>query len=125
MTADDLDMLSMGGKVFGDDSAALLALANALVMLGSWSSCIKTLGGTIAQLEPSLANSSVTSFFPHRMYMYLRLSKLFSNLRSFWQYIIILSSKHDHSLLVGLTMSNESPRTLSQLMSSAVAILRP
>jgi hypothetical protein len=59
-----------------------LLLAKAFKMLGSWSSCRKTLVGTIAQLEPSLANSSVTSFFPHKICKYSRPSKLFSNLRS-------------------------------------------
>jgi hypothetical protein len=45
MTSGDSDMLSVGGGISWDDSAALLALANALAMLGSWSSYMKTLGG--------------------------------------------------------------------------------
>jgi hypothetical protein len=67
MTSCDLDMLSIGGGVSWDDSAALLALANALVMLDSWISCIKTPRGTIARLELSLANSSAISFFPQNV----------------------------------------------------------
>jgi hypothetical protein len=43
-------MLSVDGEISWDDSATLLALANALVKLGSWSSCIKTAGGTIARM---------------------------------------------------------------------------
>jgi hypothetical protein len=82
MTSSDSDMLSIGSGVSWDDLAALLAFAKTLVMLGSWSAYIKTLEGTIARLEPSLANSSVTSFFPHRMCRYSRPSKLFSTLRS-------------------------------------------
>jgi hypothetical protein len=38
MTSGDSDMLSIGGGVSWDDSAALLALANAFEMLGPWSS---------------------------------------------------------------------------------------
>jgi hypothetical protein len=34
MTSGDSNMLSIGSEVFWDDSAALLALANALEMLG-------------------------------------------------------------------------------------------
>jgi hypothetical protein len=37
--------------------------------------------GTIAQLELSLANSSTTAFFPHKISKYPRALKLFSNLR--------------------------------------------
>jgi hypothetical protein len=56
MTLVDSDMLLVGNGVSGDDSTTLLALVNAFVMLGSWSSYKKTPGGTIAQQEPSLAN---------------------------------------------------------------------
>jgi hypothetical protein len=82
MTLGDSDMLSTNGVVSWDDSVALLALANALLMLGSWSSCMKTPGGIIGRLEPSLANASMTSFFPRKMCRYLRPLKLFSRLRS-------------------------------------------
>jgi hypothetical protein len=64
MTSGDSVMLSFGGGVFWDDSAALVAFAKAFKMLGSWSSYRKTPMGTMTRLEPSLANSSVTSFFP-------------------------------------------------------------
>jgi hypothetical protein len=64
-------MLSIGSGISWDDSATLLTLANAFEMLGSWSSCKKTHVRAIAQLEPSLANSSVISFFPHRICRYL------------------------------------------------------
>jgi hypothetical protein len=62
ITLGDSGMLSAGGIVSLDDSVVLLNLANALVMLGSWSSYIKIPGGSIAQLEPRLANTSVTVF---------------------------------------------------------------
>jgi hypothetical protein len=124
MTSGDSNMLSFGGGVSWEDSDTLLALAKALEMLGSWSSCKKTHVGTIAQLDQSLANSSATSFFPHKICRYSSPSKLFSNLWSSWQYNNILSFKHDHSLLVWLTTSNESQRTLSRWMLSAVAIRR-
>jgi hypothetical protein len=80
MTLGDLVMLSFGGKVSWDDSAALVAFAKAFEMLGSWNSCKKTPVGTVAWLEPSLANSSTTSFFPHKICRYSWLSKLFSNI---------------------------------------------
>jgi hypothetical protein len=117
-------LLSGGGGVSWDDSTALLALAKAFDIVGSWNSCKKTPVGTIAQLEPSLANSSVISFFPHKICMHSRQSKLFSNLWSSWQYSNILSSKHDHCLMTCLMMSIESLKTLSQRMPSAMAILR-
>jgi hypothetical protein len=60
-------MTSFGGRV-----TTLVTLAKAFEMLGSWSSCKKTPVGTIARLELSLANSSVTSFFPHKKCKYLR-----------------------------------------------------
>jgi hypothetical protein len=60
MTSGDSGMLSTGGVVSWDDSASLLALAKALVMLDSWSLCIKIPMGTTTWLEPSLANSSAT-----------------------------------------------------------------
>jgi hypothetical protein len=41
-------MLFASGGASGDDSAALLALANALVIVGSLSSCKKTVVGTAA-----------------------------------------------------------------------------
>jgi hypothetical protein len=63
MTSSDLVMPSFGCGVSWDDLVILLALAKAFEMLGSWSSCKKTHVGTIAQLEPSLANSSVILFF--------------------------------------------------------------
>jgi hypothetical protein len=56
-------LYSLGGGVSWDDSAILVAFAKAFEMLGSWSSYRKTTVGTMAQLELSLANSSVTSFF--------------------------------------------------------------
>jgi hypothetical protein len=93
-------ILSLSGGVSWDDSAALVAFAQAFEMLGTWSSCKKTPVGTMARLEPSLVNSSATSFFPHKICKYSRPSKLFSNLRSSRQYSSILSSRHDHSLLV-------------------------
>jgi hypothetical protein len=99
MTSGDLVMLSFGGRVSWDDSVALIVFAKAFEMLGSWSSYRKTLVGTVARLELSLANSSATSFFPHKICKYLRPSKLFSNLQSSWQYDNILLSRHDHSLL--------------------------
>jgi hypothetical protein len=82
MTSGDSDMLSIGGGVSLDDPTVLMALANALEILGLWSSCKKTHVGTLDRLEPSLANPSVISFFPHRMCRYSRPSKLFSNLRN-------------------------------------------
>jgi hypothetical protein len=81
MTLGDLVMLSGGGGVSWDDSTTLLALAKAFDIVGSWSSCKKTPVGTIARLEPSLANSSAISFFPRKICKYSRPSKLFSN---FW-----------------------------------------
>jgi hypothetical protein len=63
MTSGDSVMLSLGGGVSWDDSAALVALAKAFEMLGSWSSYKKIYVGIIARLELSLAISSVTSFF--------------------------------------------------------------
>jgi hypothetical protein len=45
MISGDSDMLSAGSEVYWDDSGTLLALANAFMMLGSWSSFIKTPGG--------------------------------------------------------------------------------
>jgi hypothetical protein len=75
-------ILSHGGGVSWDDLAALVVFANAFEMLGSWSSCKKTHVGTMARLEPNLGNSSATSFFSHKICKYLRLLKLFSNLRS-------------------------------------------
>jgi hypothetical protein len=84
MTSGDSVMLSSGGRVSWDDSATLLALAKAFHIVGSWSSCKKTPVGTIAWLEPSLAISSTIPFFPRKICMYLRPSKLFSNLWSSW-----------------------------------------
>jgi hypothetical protein len=63
MTSGDSVMLSFGGGVSWDDSATLEAFAKAFEMLGSWSSYRKTPVRTIARLESSLANSSVSSFF--------------------------------------------------------------
>jgi hypothetical protein len=78
MTLGDSIILSLGGVVFWDDSATLVAFAKAFEMLGSWSSCIKTPVGTMARLEPSLANSSATLFFPRKICKYSRPLKLFS-----------------------------------------------
>jgi hypothetical protein len=44
MTSGDSDILSTDDIVSRDDSAALLALASALVILTSWSSFLKTTG---------------------------------------------------------------------------------
>jgi hypothetical protein len=82
MTSGDSVTLSFGGGVSWDDSTTLVDFAKAFEMLGSWSSCRKTLVGTIARLELSLANSFVTSFFPRKISKYSRPSKLFSNLQS-------------------------------------------
>jgi hypothetical protein len=82
MTSGDSVMLSHGGRVYWDDLAALVAFAKAFEMLGSRSSCRKTPVGTMDRLELSLANSSTTSFFPHKICMYSRPLKLFSNLWS-------------------------------------------
>jgi hypothetical protein len=60
LTLGDSVIFSLGGGVFWDDSAILVAFAKAFEMLGSWSSYRKTHVGTMAQLETSLANSSVT-----------------------------------------------------------------
>jgi hypothetical protein len=60
-------ILSCGGGVSWDDSAALVAFAKAFEMFGSWSSCKKTHVKTMAQLETSLANSSTISFFSQDM----------------------------------------------------------
>jgi hypothetical protein len=99
MTSGDSVMVSFGGRVSWDDLATLMAFAKAFEMLGSWSSYRKTLVGTMARQELSLANSSTTSFFPRKICKYLRLSKLFSNLRTSCQYSSTLSSRHDHPLL--------------------------
>jgi hypothetical protein len=82
MTSGVSVILSLGSGVFLDDSATLVVFAKAFEMLGSWSFCRKTPMGTIAQLEPSLANSSATSFFPRKICKYSRPLKLFSNLGS-------------------------------------------
>jgi hypothetical protein len=66
MTSGVSVILSLGGGVSYDDSAAFVAFAKAFEMLGSWSSCRKTVVGTMARLNLSLANSSVTSFFLSR-----------------------------------------------------------
>jgi hypothetical protein len=71
MTSGELVMISFGGRVSWDDSTALVAFAKACEMLGSWSSYRKTLVGTVAQLELSLANSSMTSFFQGRQSCFL------------------------------------------------------
>jgi hypothetical protein len=92
-------ILSCGGGVSWDDSAALVVFAKAFEMFGSWSSCKKTPVKTMAQLEMSLANSSTISFFSHKICKYSRPSKLLSNLQSSLQYSSILLSRHDHSLL--------------------------
>jgi hypothetical protein len=82
MTSGVSVILSHGGGVFWNDSAALVAIAKVFEMLDSWCSYRKIPMGTMARLELILANSSVTSFFPHKICKYLRPSKLFSNLRS-------------------------------------------
>jgi hypothetical protein len=99
ITLGDSVILSIGDGVSWDDLTTLVAFAKAFEILDSWSSCRKTPMGTMARLELSLANSSVNSFFPHKICKYSRSSKLFSNLPSFWQYSSILSSRPDHSLL--------------------------
>jgi hypothetical protein len=99
MASGDLIMVSFGGGASGNDSTALLALAKAFDIVGSWSSYKKIPVGTAARLEPSLANSSAISFFHRKICMYSRPSKLFSNLHSSSQYNNILSSNHNHSLL--------------------------
>jgi hypothetical protein len=99
MTLGDSVLLSLGDGVSWDDSATVVAHDKTFEMLGSWNSYRKTLVVTIAQLEPSLANSYATSFFPRKICKYSRLSKLFSNLWSSWQYNNILLSRYDHSLL--------------------------
>jgi hypothetical protein len=81
MTSGDSVIFSLGGGVFWDDSAAMVALARAFEILSSWCSYRKTHVGTMARLNLSLANSSAISFFPHKICKYSRLSKLFSNLR--------------------------------------------
>jgi hypothetical protein len=63
MTSGDSVMLLLGGGVSWNNSATLVAFAKDFEMLGSWSSYRKTPMGIIAQLELSLTNSSVTSFF--------------------------------------------------------------
>jgi hypothetical protein len=60
-------ILLHGGGVSWDDSAALVAFAKAFEILGSWSSYKKIPMGTMARLEPSLANSFTTSFFPRKI----------------------------------------------------------
>jgi hypothetical protein len=79
MASGDSVILSLGGGVSWDDSVTLVAFAKAFEMLGSWSSCRKTPVGTMARLELSLANSSMTSLFPCKICKYLRPSKLCSN----------------------------------------------
>jgi hypothetical protein len=80
MTLGDSVILSLGGGVSWDDSATLVGHAKTFEMLGSWNSYRKTLVVTIAQLEPSLANSYATAFFPRKICRYSRSSILFSNL---------------------------------------------
>jgi hypothetical protein len=63
ITSGDSVILSHGGGVSWDDSTTLVAFAKAFEMLGSWSSHRKTHEGTMALLELSLANTSVTSVF--------------------------------------------------------------
>jgi hypothetical protein len=66
MTSGVSVILSLGGGISYDDSVAFVAFAKAFKILGSWSSCRKTVVGTMARLDLSLANSSVTSFFLSR-----------------------------------------------------------
>jgi hypothetical protein len=82
MTLGVLVILLHGGGVSWVDSATLVAFAKAFEMPNSWSSYRKTPMGTMTRLELSLANSSATSFFPHKIFKYSRLLKLFSNLWS-------------------------------------------
>jgi hypothetical protein len=103
----------------------LLVLSKAFDIVGVYSFYKKTPMGIIARLEPSMANSLATSFFPHKICKYSRPSKLFSSLRSSWQYSSMLSCKHDNSLFTWLMTTFEYPRTLSRRMPSAMAILRP
>jgi hypothetical protein len=67
MILGDSVMLSISGGVSWDDLATLVALAKAFEMFESWSSYKRIPMGTIARLEPCLANSFVISFFPLRI----------------------------------------------------------
>jgi hypothetical protein len=80
--SDNSDKPLAGDIVSRDDSATLLALDNALLMLDSWSSSMKSRVGTTALLELSLASSSVTSLRPCKIWRYSRPLKLFSSLWS-------------------------------------------
>jgi hypothetical protein len=80
MTSGDSVIFSLGDGVSSDDSAALVGLAKAFEILGSWSSYRKTPVGTMAQLDLSLANSFMISFFPRKICKYSRLLKLFCHL---------------------------------------------
>jgi hypothetical protein len=93
MTLGDWDMLSACGIVSSDDSAALLALAHALVMLVSWSSYMKNPMGTTARLEPSLASLLVNSIRPLKIWRFSRPSKLF-----FFQFVKLLAV-HQHLVI--------------------------
>jgi hypothetical protein len=66
MTLGDSVIFSIGGRVSWDDLAILVAFAKAFEMIGSWTSYRKTPVGTMARVELSLANSSMTSFFLSR-----------------------------------------------------------
>jgi hypothetical protein len=77
MTSGVLVILLHDGGVSWDDSVTLVTFANAFEMLASWCSYRKTPVGTMARLERSLANSSITSFFPHKICKYLRPSNFF------------------------------------------------
>jgi hypothetical protein len=57
MTLEVSSLSSFNGVVPLIDSAVLLALDSDLLMIGSWSSCLKTPGGTVTRLELRLANS--------------------------------------------------------------------
>jgi hypothetical protein len=47
VTSDDLSLLPFGRVASSIDSTVLLGLDSALLLLGSWSSCMKTPRGTV------------------------------------------------------------------------------
>jgi hypothetical protein len=121
----DSVIFSLDGGISWHDSAVFVALARAFEILGSWISCRKTPVGTMARLEPSLTNSSTISFFLTRYASTRDHRNCFLTCGAPGNTKAFFLSRHNHSLLAWLTMSSESPRTLSRRMLSAVAILRP
>jgi hypothetical protein len=67
MTSEESDFSSASVAVLSTDPTAVLPMDSSLLMEGSGSSCMKTFGGSVPRLEPSLANSSATSFQPWRV----------------------------------------------------------